>query len=603
MSDVHFGRIGALRSMMAAKGWDAVVIPDSDPHGSEYPAPRWRQVEWLSGFTGESGQMVVTMDHAGLWTDSRYFIQAVKELEGSGVTLHKTGVPGSETMLEWLSGHAATVATDGSCMPRLSAERIRSSVKVLYDVPDLLDAIWDGRPGIPQTTVITLDDETTGESRLQKIAWLRKFLMEKECDCILISALDEIAWLLNVRGQDIEYNPYVISYLLVTMDDVLWYMDKGDGTYDDPDTEDSLAEIQADGIRICRYDGVLDGPDSLIAVSQDAPRIYCDPASLNYDIYRLIASVFHEEDIFTGQSPVVLRKAVKNGAEISGMKEAFLADGVAMEKFLYWLEHAGRSGRTVTEWDASVRLTSLRAGIPGYKSDSFKNISAYGSNAALPHYSTPEEGSAVIKPYGLYLTDSGGQYIFGTTDITRTVPMGECSELEKEDYTLVLRGMIDLAMAVFPKGTPGCRLDVLARNPLWQSRRNFGHGTGHGVGFYLGVHEGPQDIRQNLNSQPLLPGMVTSDEPGIYREGQHGVRHENILLCVESGDNTFGDWLGFETLTLCHIDTSALILSLMTEQEKAWLDGYNRHVYETLSPELDSETAGWLRLKTLPVGR
>ena len=283
------------------------------------------------------------------------------------------------------------------------------------------------------------------------------------------------------------------------------------------------------------------------------------------------------------------------------MREAFMEDGIAMEKFLFWLENAVRSSGRVTEWDASMKLTSLRAEIPGYRGNSFANISAYGPDAALPHYSTPAEGSAVIEPRGLYLVDSGGQYLFGTTDITRTVPMGECPFQMREDYTLVLKGMIGLAMAVFPKGTAGCQLDVLARAPLWSRARNFGHGTGHGIGFYLGVHEGPQDIRQNFNRQPLLPGMVTSDEPGIYREGMYGIRHENVLLCREYLTNEFGEWLSFETMTLCHIETSPIVRELMTADEIDWLNRYNRKVYDMLSPRLDEETSAWLAVKTLPL--
>ena len=268
-----------------------------------------------------------------------------------------------------------------------------------------------------------------------------------------------------------------------------------------------------------------------------------------------------------------------------------------MEKFLYWLEHEVAERGAVSEWEASEKLTSLRAEIPGYRGNSFENISAYGENAALPHYSTPAQGSAMIRPCGLYLVDSGGQYLTGTTDITRTVPMGDCTPLEKEDYTLVLKGMISLSMAVFPRGTAGCQLDVLARNGLWKATRHFGHGTGHGIGYWLCVHEGPQDIRQNFNSQPLLPGMVTSNEPGIYRQGQHGIRHENVVACREAGMNDFGDWLEFETLTCCHIDTSAVIPELLGPEAMTWLQKYNAHVYETLAPLLPEEVAAWLKDK------
>ena len=601
--NIYTERIGKLRSLMAANGWDAVIVTGSDPHASEYPAVRWQQVAWLCGFTGEAGDLVITMDHAGLWTDSRYFIQALRQLEGTGVELHRTRVPDAVGIPEWISGRASVIAVDGLCQTADSVAALRKALASdpgarIVDVPDLLSGIWEDRPGIPSSPVITLSEDTVGRSRYDKLTDLRKFLLMKDCDSILISALDEIAWLLNIRGSDIEYNPYTVSYLFVSQSDVLWFVQKEDEPRD-PDTEDSFAELATDEVGIMPYSGVAQSLGTMFG--GEVGTIFVDTSSLNYDLFSKVAEAAGEENIIAGTSPVQLWKAIKNDVEISGIREACLEDGVAMEKFLYWLETSVRSGQSVTEWDASVKLTSLRAEIPGYRGNSFANISAYGQNAALPHYSTPEYGSAVIHSRGLYLADSGGQYLFGTTDITRTVPMGECSYLEKEDYTLVLKGMISLAMAVFPKGTAGCQLDILARNALWRNIRNFGHGTGHGIGFYLGVHEGPQDIRQNFNAQPLLPGMVTSDEPGIYREGMHGIRHENMILCREKCTNEFGSWLDFETLTLCHIDTSAVIRELMTADELAWLNAYNGNVFTALSPRLDDDVAAWLRMKTLPL--
>ena len=598
-------RIEALRTMMSENGWDAVVITGSDPHASEYPAPRWQQVAWLSGFTGEAGDMAVTMDHAGLWTDSRFFIQAARQLRDSGVVLHKTRVPGAETIPGWLAGKARVIAVDGLCCTASLVEELSREVSSGQEdgvrvvcVPDLLSGIWEDRPPVPSTPVITLSEDTVGKSRYDKLLELRKFLLLHDCDSILISALDEIAWLLNIRGEDIEYNPYVISYLFVSQSETIWFVKKGEEDAD-PDTEDSFRELEADGVSVMPYSGTKEVLEEIFRAEDS--RVYLDPSTVSSTLYGEVAEAAGAENIVTGTSPVPLWKSVKNSAEIEGMREACLEDGVAMEKFLFWLDTAVRSGRIVTEREASDKLTSLRAGIPGYRGDSFANISAYGPDAALPHYSTPETGSAVIEPRGLYLVDSGGQYLFGTTDITRTVPVGECTFLEKEDYTLVLKGMIGLAMAVFPEGTPGCRLDVLARIPLWRNVRNFGHGTGHGVGFYLGVHEGPQDIRQNLNPQPLLPGMITSDEPGMYREGMHGVRHENMLLCRRLCENESGSWLCFETLTLCHIDTSAVIRDLMTADEIEWLNRYNREVFEKLSPRLDADTAAWLNSRTRPL--
>lgn len=595
-------RIEALRGMMEENGWDAVVVSGSDPHADEYPAIRWKQVEWLCGFTGEAGELVITADHAGLWTDSRYFVQAVAQLEGTGVELHKTRVPGAVGIPQWLSGKASVVAVDGLCHSVNSVHEIASELcagGIVVDVPDMLGPLWESRPSVPVSPVTTLDVECFGGlPRVDKVSWLRKWMLIEGVDMVFLSALDEIAWLLNVRGSDISYNPLVISYVLVTQDYVKWFVRKSDLADTFPDTVDSYNELKLDGIEVEDYEAA---EFFLSDVARESPssRIFVDPSTLNYHLYCHICGLYGKERIVCGSSPVIREKAVKTASEIESLRQTFIDDGVAVESFLFWLEEELAAGREVTEYDASCRLSGFRADIPGYRGDSFENISAYGPGAALPHYSTPSENSPAICPRGLYLVDSGGQYLTGTTDITRTVPVGECTELEKEDYTLVLKGMIGLSTAVFPRGTAGCQLDVLARAPLWRARRNYGHGTGHGIGFWLCVHEGPQDIRQNFNPQPLLPGMVTSNEPGLYREGMHGVRHENILLCREAGRDGFGDWLEFETLTCCHIDTSAVIPALLSADELKWLNEYNDKVYRTLAPLLPQPVAAWLRDKTM----
>jgi Xaa-Pro aminopeptidase len=581
-------RIELLRTLMRAKGWDAVVVTGSDPHCSEYPAERWKQVEWLSGFTGEAGDLVVTLDHAGLWTDSRYFIQAEQQLAGTGIELHKTRVPDQVLIPEWLErqfGADGLIAVDGLCV---GADFAQSLPGTVISVPDLLSPFWPDRPAIPQTPVFTVNP---GESRREKLDWLRAFLRGCDCDGILLTALDEIAWLLNVRASDIEYNPLVISYLLVTQDDVCWYVLKDE--VEDPESKATFSILEAEGVRMLPYADIDYLPSELHG------RLFVDAATLNYQLYTnlITAGVPLDE----GTSPIRLRKAVKNATEVAGMRDVHVQDGLAMERFLYWLERSVDAGREITEWDAAVKLGQLRADLPQYRGDSFETISAWGPGAALPHYITPHAYAPVIREGGLYLCDSGGQYDRGTTDITRTVPIGRISALEREDYTLVLKGHIDLAMAVFPEGTPGCRLDALAREPLWRSKRNFGHGTGHGIGWFLGVHEGPADLRQNLNPTPLQPGMILSDEPGIYREGRHGVRHENLLLVVEAGQSDFGRWLAFETLTLCHFETDALELSLLDRSEIEWLNAYHERVYRTLSPQLPREIADWLREKTRAV--
>ncbi|MBQ6957029.1 MAG: M24 family metallopeptidase [Bacteroidales bacterium] len=591
LTDTNYAdRIAQIRGL----GYDAVIISGTDPHGSEYFAPRWKQVEWASGFTGEAGDLVVAQDHAGLWTDTRFFIQANQQLAGTGIELHKTRVPEEVPIPRWLAGHFQTkpvrVAFDGLCQSVGAVKELDDTLRGAYgiggydliDRPDLLSSLWADRPEIPHSPIEWLDEKTTGETRKDKLAWLRDEMKQKGCDSMFLSALDEIAWLLNVRGSDIDYNPYIISFLLVTPQNAIWFVR-------------NVSEVpEVPGI-ICADYGVLE--DALEDRRDECGRLFIDPSTLNYHTYKLIRKFFAESEIVFGESPVVLRKAVKNKKEIEGFRRAFIEDGAALETFLYWLETSVKGGTHVTEWEASEKMTSLRSQIEGFRGNSFENISAYGANAALPHYCTQRENSPVIKPRGLYLIDTGGQFTFGTTDTTRTVPLGRCSRLEREDYTLVLKGMIDLTLAVFPSGTAGCQIDALARRPLWATRRNFGHGTGHGIGFYLGVHEGPQSIRQNFNAQPLLPGMISSNEPGIYREGKHGVRHENVLLCREEGKSEFGTFLSFETLTCCHIDTSILVKKLLNKAELDWVRAYNRVVYRMLKNRLAPEVAKWLKKK------
>jgi len=589
MENVFANRIESLRTMMRSRGWDAVIITGSDPHGSEYPALRWKQVEWLTGFTGEAGDVVITLDHAGLWTDTRYFIQANIQLEGTGVELHKTRIPEQVLIPEWLKLNFdgfSFIAVDGLCQEACAVLELCDNFEVV-SVPNLLDTIWTDRPGIPQTPIYEIDG---GETRLEKIGWLRDALKSKGYNSMLVSSLDQIAWLLNVRASDIDYNPYVISYLYVDNRHIKWYVTKG--LVEDPYTEICFDSLTDDGVELLPYD------DAAQVFSDIQGPLLLDSSSLNYHFFTLAKG---ECDFNLDKSPVPLRKAVKTAFEIDGMRRAHIIDGVAMERFLYWLEKSLDADREVSEWDAAKKLGALRAECADYMGDSFETISAYGPGAALPHYITPRQNTPLIKPQGLYLVDSGGHYRYGTTDITRTIPVGDCSELEKEDYTLDLKAHIGLSSAIFPAGTAGCQLDALARGPLWRQGRNFGHGTGHGVGFFSGVHEGPQDVRQNFNPQPLLPGMVISDEPGIYREGQHGVRHENIILVVSAAENEFGKWYSFEPLTMCHFDTSALEMSLLTKEEIDWINDYNRTVYRTLAPLLPADVAQWLEIKTAAI--
>ena len=533
MASIFSGRVESLRALMRENGWDIVILTGSDPHGSEFPAARWKQVEWLSGFTGEAGDVVVTHEHAGLWTDTRYFIQAVRQLEGSGIELHKMRVPEQVPIPEWIASlglDEPVIAVDGLCQSVEAVDTLQEAVPSarIIPVPDILSPLWTDRPAIPVSPVITLGEDLVGESREARLGRLRKWLVLEGADAILITALDEIAWLLNVRGEDIEYTPVVISYLLVTLDDVFWYVRKD--AFQDPDSETaaSFEELEADGVTIKDYDDVNFDLASLRLDGVD--RICLDPAQVNYTLRDAVEDGDLLPEVREVTSPVALWKAVKNPVEVEGMREAHLEDGLVMEQFLYWVSrHIG----SVNEWEAALELGRLRSEVPGYREDSFETISAYGPSAALPHYITPHTGSALLEPHGLYLVDSGGQYLFGTTDITRTVPLGPCTPLEREDYTLVLKGHIGLAMALFPRGTAGCQIDALAREPLWRAKRNFGHGTGHGA--------------------------------------------------------------------LCHFDTSCLEVSLLSADERAWLNAYNAHVCEVLSPRLPADVAAWLFAQTRPV--
>lgn len=588
-------KLDSLRALMRSRDWDAVVLTGSDPHGSEYIPERYKQIRFLSGYGGEASGLMVTADEAGLWTDTRYLIEARHALEGSGITLHPQKRLGCEDLARWLGEQRdlTRIAVDALTTSAGFADALQQAVGEeceVVGVPELLAPLWPDCPELPQTPLFTVDSR---EGRRAKLDFLRDFCRTRHCDALLLGALDEVAWTLDVRASDIEYNPYVISYLLVSANEAVWYVLKD--SVADPGSEDALERIAADGVRIEDYSAAQLLADDL----PEGKRLFCCPRSLNVALRDALRNAGVE--IVAGETPVAARKAVKTEDEIEAMQRAHLLDGIAMEKFLFKLEKALDAGQEVSERDAALWLGALRAQSEEYLSDSFETISAYGPSAALPHYVTPERDAPLLRQEGLYLCDSGGQYLCGTTDITRTVPLGECSQQEKEDYTLVLKGHIALADAVFPEGTPGCRIDALAREPLWKAHRNFGHGTGHGVGFLLGVHEGPQDLRQDLNPTPLQAGMVLSDEPGLYREGQHGVRHENLLLCVSDGESDFGAWLRFEPLTLCHFDCSALLVELLDEAEIRWLNAYQERVYTTLSPYLSEAESLWLRTKTAPL--
>ena len=591
-------RIGTLRKLMQEWGWYAAVTVGEDPHNSEYTPSRWHQRNFISGFTGDAGVVVITPDHAGLWVDSRYHIQAANELKDSCVTLHRMVSVEDCEWMDWLAERipsGGVIGVDGLCMSLQDAARLQSLIEYrngrVVSRADYLETIWQDRPTLPQGKVWLHEEQYSGRSTTDKLKWMRGVLREHGCSYALVSCLDQIGWLLNIRSSDVDYCPFVISFAIVTPEGVELFA----GT--EKFSSDIAEALAQDGIHIHPYGDV----SGFISSMKPSGRIMIDPATLNYELGKAVEKSFSGTGIVRMDSPVDIAKAVKNDVEIAGFRKAYVLDGIAQTRFFHWLEDEMAAGRQVSEADASDRLHELRAGFPDFLDESFETASAYQQNAALPHYCTIRGKDAMLRPCGVYLNDSGAHYRFGTTDITRTVPLGPMTRLEREDYTIDLKGMIDLSMAVFPVGTPGCRIDAICRNPLWQTMRNFGHGTGHGVGNVLSVHEGPQSIRQNLRNIPMKPGMITSNEPGIYREGMHGIRHENMILCVPAGENEFGSWLRFETLTLTYFDTAPILRELLDEAEIRWLNDFNASVYEKISPHLDRYDADWLYSKTRPI--
>lgn len=583
-------KLAALREIMERECVDAYIVSGTDPHNSEYLPAAWRQREWISGFTGSFGTLVVTKEKAGLWTDTRYFIQAEKQLAGTNIKLHKLRIPDAIDYPEWLAANLTAddrVGLDSFCIPVKEMQHLKDVLNErkikLAEKTDLIGEIWLDRPALPTSPIFSVPMEITGISVLNKINQIREVLAENGADYFLFSSLDEIAWLYNIRCNDIDYNPVAISYAVIGKEKTWLFVKRQKVS---AFMQQQLAE---NGIEILDYHHLFLFLDEIDAVC----RFCVDTNTLNFAVYNRIVSKF---PVIDKESPIIYAKAIKNPIEIEGFKKTCIEDGVAMTKFFHWLEC--NISNNLTEIEVSDKLTSFRSQNKGYISDSFGNISAYGPNAALPHYTATPGEDSVLQACGLYLVDSGAQYEFGTTDITRTIPLGQLTYLEKEDYTLVLKGMIDLTLCIFPKGTSGCNIDAIARQPLWQKLRNFGHGTGHGIGFFLNVHEGPQAIRQDLKKIPVVPGMVTSNEPGLYREGSHGIRHENMILCVSLAENEFAVWYGFETLTLCYFDTSAILSEFLNKEEKEWLNEYNHTVYEKISPLLTNEEAVWLAKKT-----
>lgn len=580
-------RIEALRGVMAEEGVGAFIVPSTDPHMSEYVAPHWQSREWISGFTGSAGTVVVTKEKAGLWTDSRYFLQAAEQLEGTGIDLYRMGLPETPGITDFLGSElkrGEATGIDGDVFSADEATRIAKELEERYgiglkNIADPMERIWTDRPPLPQDAAFIHGLEYAGRSATEKLQDIRRE-MKGQADSLLVAALDEIAWTLNLRGSDVHCNPVVVSYLVVTAGEAHLFIEPGKVT------DEVKAYLQASGVTLHPY-----GEIKSFLARPELGTVGMERSKTNHTML----GIPPRRTEMT--SPVALLKAVRNETEIRGVRRAMQRDGVALVRFLMWLEKAVPAGGE-TEISVDRKLHELRAAQPLYRGESFDTIAGYGPHAAIVHYEATPETDVPLQPRGFLLLDSGAQYLDGTTDITRTIALGPLTEEEKLDYTLILKGHIDLAMAVFPEGTRGAQLDVLARMPIWQHRMNYLHGTGHGIGHFLNVHEGPQSIRMNENPVTLREGMLTSNEPGVYKAGSHGIRTENLVLAVPAGEGMFGRYLKFETVTLCPICTKGIVRELLTDEEIAWLNDYHRTVFEQLSPDLNEEEREWLKEAT-----
>ncbi|MDU9394383.1 aminopeptidase P family protein [Pseudomonas sp. zfem002] len=590
-------RVAQMRQVMRNEGVDALLVPSADPHLSEYLPGYWQGRKWLSGFQGSVGTLVLTADFAGLWADSRYWEQAAQELAGTGIELVKLQ-PGRPGPLDWLADNTSAggaVAADGAVMALASArqlgERLSArNVRLLLD-KDLFEQVWDDRPALPGNPVYAHLPPQATLTRGEKLASLRQTLAERGADWHFLATLDDIAWLFNLRGSDVSYNPVFVSFALISQDAAILYVAEGKV---DAGLRQTLA---AEGVELRDYSDVAAGLAGIGAGSA----LLVDPAKVTSG---LLANLREGVRLVEGINPTTFAKSRKSHADLLHIRQVMEQDGVALCEFFAWFEAAQASG-VVTELSVDEQLTAARARRPGFVSLSFATIAAFNANGAMPHYHATAQAHARVEGDGLLLIDSGGQYLGGTTDITRMVPIGMPSHEQKLDCTRVLKGVIALSRAKFPRGIPSPLLDAIARAPLWAEQVDYGHGTGHGVGYFMNVHEGPQTIAYQAAAAPhtaMQEGMITSIEPGTYRPGQWGVRIENLVFNRESGKSAFGDFLEFETLTLCPIDTRCLLVDQLSGEECAWLNGYHAEVRRRLEPLLEGPALAWLQERTQAVG-
>lgn len=582
-------KLAAIREQMKDKGISAYIIPSADPHISEYLPDFYKCLYFASGFTGSAGTLVITPDFAGLWTDFRYFVQAGEQLQDTGYELVKLKVQHAPEYIDWLADvldDHAVVAFNNRLLSVLLGELLEKRLEdkhIIFKNDDLLAPIWVDRPALPKTPAFCIDAKFTGETVESKLTRLRTAMRASKADHHLISSLDDIAWLFNIRGGDVSYNPVVLSFTLISFNSAMLFIDAEKLT-----AADTALLTQA-GVQIFPYGDI----DKALAALPENCNILLDPKRNCFGLYRLIPkSAVVIQDI----NPTTHFKALKNATEIEQMRSAMIKDGVAMTRFFIWMEQ--NIGKIkITELSAAAQLQQFREQQDTFAGISFNTIGGYRGHGALPHYMATAESDSEILDEGLFLVDSGGQYFYGTTDITRMIPLGKATEDERTDYTLVLKAMIEGSKTLYPKGTCGYQIDAICRRPLWEHAINYGHGTGHGIGFYLNVHEGPQALNPTNIAIPLQIGMITSIEPGIYRPGKHGVRIENLVLTVSHTLNEFAEFYAFETLTLALIDTALIKKDLLESSHLEWLNNYHQMVYDKLSPYLSPDEQAWLKQK------
>lgn len=587
-------RIEDLRQAMKSHHIDAYIIPSGDAHLSEYTPDRWKSRTWISGFTGSAGTAVVTADKAFLWTDSRYYLQAGEELQGSEMILQRSDEPDTPSIEQYLSttlSSGATVGVDAACYSVAEFAPLRQSLShhgiSLDGQYDLIDLIWSDRPGVPSNPFYIQKVEFAGERTCDRIVRIRQEYRKYGAEAVVINMVDELCWSFNIRGNDVSYNPVGIGFGFI--DDEHAYL----FALPEKVPADVRQSLEGEGVEIRPYDDFY----SFIAALPASLKVFYDSKRTSQRVLELLG----QRPVIAGDSVISHLKSIKNEAEIAGIHRAMHRDGVALTRFFIWLEQALKEGKHVDEYSAGEVLTQFRAKGDLYVSDSFGTICGYKGHGAIVHYSATPESAYTLAPEGMLLLDSGGQYADGTTDITRTIALGEVSEQQKRDYTLVLKGHISIATAQFPKGTRGNQLDILARKALWDCGLSYGHGTGHGVGVFMNVHEGPQNIRTDNNPTPMHLHTFTSNEPGLYRADQYGIRIENLILTVEKEQTEFGTFYGFETMTLCYLDNALVQVDMLTDKERAWYNAYQEHVYQELKPLLTEEEAAWLRHKTQPL--